>query len=528
MVPSEEVLEAERLALLRKLCGGLSALRVLSDRRGRTVYLVADGDGRRRIFKVVWNLPDPELERLVVHTTAVQAAAAGGNLMPILRHGSEKSHFWIEMPVADGLGEPDCAFEDYSPRSILPDRSRLHGSTEVAAVGLGVVDALLDLRSAGLQHGDVKPTNVLSVGGRWVLTDFDTVAGNDSALAATASTEGYIPPGGDRALGRDSYALGKLLYELWTGNSRLEYPAVPRGMLTAGLWNRRDRLLNRTIHALCSPLGSRRLRDLTTVRTVLQSISSPGEEGIRRAELLVHGRRNRRFAGAAVLAAATMAVALGLWVRGKDRLPPGSFQGTLGDEGVVWTPYHNDQGLNQGYAQRALHEHSTGWILFNSHGSLTRPLVSGDQVEIEFRKEIWRGHVALYLSPQPFYLNPDAAAFGHREGFNGLDHLLWCHIDGDRLVPPTRSIGGKPTPLDPTTWNESLATHSLGTYRALLRVEPELLRWRISVDDVLLSTGHCRRPYNPTRLGVYVFDNTLCYLTEVKVTRPDPASSESP
>ncbi len=221
----------------------------------------------------------------------IEGLGASAGLMPILGFGLEEDLAWLEMPVADAVEGWDGLFEHYSPRTILPVLPGTYSATDVAAVGLQLVGALMALASVGLHHGDVKPGNLIAWRGAWLLSDFDTVGRTSGSAVPTASTQGYLPPGGPGEHGRDAYALGKVLYELWTGNSRLEYPSMPRGMLANRLWDRRDRLLNRSVHALCAPLGAQRLRDPARLKPVLEAIVSGEPKAIARAGAMLSAPR---------------------------------------------------------------------------------------------------------------------------------------------------------------------------------------------------------------------------------------------
>ena len=126
-----------------------------------------------------------------------------------------------------------CAPESYTPHTLREDLKR-HGRLPVAQcvqIGLSLTGALAHLHKSGLVHRDVKPSNVIFVGGVPKLADIGLVASVD-ATRSMVGTEGYVAPEGPGAPQADIYSLGKLLYEISTGCDRKEFPALPSDIAT--------------------------------------------------------------------------------------------------------------------------------------------------------------------------------------------------------------------------------------------------------------------------------------------------------
>jgi serine/threonine protein kinase len=116
----------------------------------------------------------------------------------------------------------------YLPRTLraeLKSRGALPAN-EVIALGLKLAAALAHLHAHGLVHRDVKPSNILFIGGEPKLADAGLVAAVDDALSLVG-TAGYIAPEGPGTPQADLYALGKVLYEAAFGKDRKEFPALP-------------------------------------------------------------------------------------------------------------------------------------------------------------------------------------------------------------------------------------------------------------------------------------------------------------
>src|SRR5262245_23922826 len=122
----------------------------------------------------------------------------------------------------------NSSLAQYAPRTLraeLKSRGALPAN-DVIALGLKLTSALAHLHAHGLVHRDVKPSNILFIGGEPKLADAGLVAAVDDARSLVG-TAGYIAPEGPGTPQADLYALGKVLYEAAFGKDRQEFPALP-------------------------------------------------------------------------------------------------------------------------------------------------------------------------------------------------------------------------------------------------------------------------------------------------------------
>jgi serine/threonine protein kinase len=166
---------------------------------------------------------------------------AHDGLVDILHVGRREpeGYFYYIMELADDASQSDLRLRDgpgtaanYQPLTLareLKRRGRL-SFEECVQLGLNLSGSLNHLHLNGLIHRDVKPSNILYVGGVPKLGDIGLV-GEVGGSASYVGTEGYIPPEGPGTPQADVFGLGKVLYEAGTGQDRLAFPTLPVGAM---------------------------------------------------------------------------------------------------------------------------------------------------------------------------------------------------------------------------------------------------------------------------------------------------------
>jgi WD40 repeat protein len=236
------------------------------------------------------------------------------SFMAILHVGQNQAegYFYYVMELADDQQSGQQVVpETYEAKTISSEvaaRSRLP-LNDCIQVGVAIGDALATLHAAGLVHRDIKPANIIYVNGRPKLADIGLV--HTIASAATfVGTQGYIPPEGPGTVQADIYALGKLLYEISTGNDRQQFPQLPD--FVAGSEDGPGFAeLNEVLVRACESNPKDRYADAAQLCSDLQLIGRG--ESLRRLRTLE--RRWRVVTRTGVVAAVVIAIVGGLgWV----------------------------------------------------------------------------------------------------------------------------------------------------------------------------------------------------------------------
>lgn len=209
---------------------------------------------------------------------------------------------------------------DYEARTMGTDRTMRKRLSVEECVQHGIVlaDALAHLHEHGLTHRDIKPSNIIFVNGKPKLADIGLVAA--AGQMTFVGTEGFVPPEGPGTASADIYSLGMVLYEMSTGNDRLQFPELPNDLGNEAqrpMW----RALNDVICKACAPSPKKRYTG-----------SRQMAEALRAAWRIKHGRRRwvRRLVMLPVLSA-IVAFVLVTWRHGGTMpWPPGRFGGSAG------------------------------------------------------------------------------------------------------------------------------------------------------------------------------------------------------
>ena len=275
------------------------------------VWLAQSVTGALRAVKIVWR-EDFELTKTFHREfEGIQQFEPISRGHPCLVHilhvgwNEHRGFYYYVMELADdavkGAQIDDLAA--YAPRTITSDmraqgRLDLHFCREA---GMYLADALAYMHDHGLTHRDIKPSNIIFVGGMCKLADIGLVAA--SGERTFVGTEGFVPPEGPGTPQADIYSLGKVLYEMSSGNDRMEFPEVPANLRDDEWEFWVD--LNRVICRACAPDLSERFQNAGQFMQALQNLGRKKPEPLprrlaRAAVLLVSG--SALTAGALVMA----------------------------------------------------------------------------------------------------------------------------------------------------------------------------------------------------------------------------------
>lgn len=134
------------------------------------------------------------------------------------------------LPGSTELAPPKRQIDpvNYRPKTLRSEVA-IHGRLpydRALDISLSLAKALQHLHAHGLIHRDIKPSNIIFVDGVPKLADIGLVT-DVGASISYVGTEGFLPPEGPVSKQADIYSLGKVLYEMSTGQDRMEFPELP-------------------------------------------------------------------------------------------------------------------------------------------------------------------------------------------------------------------------------------------------------------------------------------------------------------
>jgi WD40 repeat protein len=289
------------------------------------VWLARSAAGQLRAVKVVWRSRFSSERPYEREFTGIRQfepiSRSHPGVVHVLHVGRDDAagYFYYIMELADAVEEqPAAPLAHYEPRTLASDlksRGRLP-LIEVLTLGVQLADALGHIHRHRLVHRDVKPSNVIFVGGQAKLADIGLVTGADEARSFVG-TEGFIPPEGPGSAQADVFGLGRLLYEAATGKDRCDFPDLP---IDLDAWSgpERDGLLelNEILTRACAPKASDRHATAAELAGDLNVLLAG--RSIRRAYGIEHRlRRATQIIGIAVLT--TLVAIAAFWFQQTQR-----------------------------------------------------------------------------------------------------------------------------------------------------------------------------------------------------------------
>ena len=202
---------------------------------------------------------------------------------------------------------------EYSPRTLSRDlhqRGRLP-LEDCLQLGLTLTLALGHLHRHGLIHRDVKPSNIIFVGGVPKLADIGLVT-EASGANTFVGTEGFVPPEGPTSPQADIYALGKVLYEAAMGKDRNEFPE-PFTQISTDRESVALMELNTILLRACAPDSKARYASAEEMHADLALLHSGGS--VKRRHQFERQFRIAKQVGAAAIAAALLIGGALFWQR---------------------------------------------------------------------------------------------------------------------------------------------------------------------------------------------------------------------
>ena len=219
-----------------------------------SVWVARDRTGVVHAVKVVdlARLPGHDAGDREEHALALvrQRVPRHPNLVEISHVSRIHGQLVYAMELADAAHGSPLAGELGYNADTLAQRIASSGRLPVqegVPIALNLLSALAALHAAQLVHRDVKPHNVIFIGGVPKLADIGLAAVVQTILSV-AGTPGYLPLDGSTGPDADLYAVGKVLYVMLTGLPPADFPTLPAELVAgqeAALYRRLNRFLLR-------------------------------------------------------------------------------------------------------------------------------------------------------------------------------------------------------------------------------------------------------------------------------------------
>ena len=203
-------------------CGQWRLVREIGHGAYGVVYLAVGSDGKRAAVKVCRReeLGEERYARELRGARLYSAIPRTTGLVCMKELVEEPWGFYSVMDLADHEFDGEFSEETYRPKTLASILGGVKALSldESVKLGIALAKGLETLQRHHLLHRDIKPGNVIYVGGRPVLSDPGLVV-EESEAASLVGTPGYVPPENFTAAVGDIYSLGLTLKAASFGRS---------------------------------------------------------------------------------------------------------------------------------------------------------------------------------------------------------------------------------------------------------------------------------------------------------------------
>ena len=211
MMLSQESVAGESMAN----CGQWYLEREIGHGAYGVVFLAEGPDGERAAVKVCRRdaIGEERYERELRGAKLYRTIPSQEGLVRMREFVEESWGFYAVMDLADDeFGDRDFALDEYRPKTLADviEGEKALPLDECVKLGMALAKGLATLQRHHLLHRDIKPGNVIYVGGRPVLSDPGLLV-EESEATSLVGTPGYVPPENFTDAASDIYSLGLTL-----------------------------------------------------------------------------------------------------------------------------------------------------------------------------------------------------------------------------------------------------------------------------------------------------------------------------
>ena len=217
----------------------------------------SDGDFLERFQR------EAEVGSQISHSAVIQTLSVGE---------ASGTHFIAQELVPGGRTLDDHIVALRSQGEFEEDHYR-----EVAEFFFKVVKGMASAHELDVVHRDIKPENILCINGKWKLADLGFVSrcGGKTYVGSL----GYIAPEGPGRPSADVHGVGKILYEMVTGNEVVDFPECPSWIFDDESEASHFQELNTIILKAADPIAVQRQQCGWSLLGELESILPEGQQG---------------------------------------------------------------------------------------------------------------------------------------------------------------------------------------------------------------------------------------------------------